>query len=59
MYTYTAESISPSCGKVSIELYPVAAQAPLVKVLDQGQGDRGWKDFEPYRKMQASAKSPQ
>jgi hypothetical protein len=59
MYTYTAESISPSCGKVSIELYPVAAQAPLVKVLDQGQVDRVWKDFEPYRKMQASAKSPQ
>jgi S1-C subfamily serine protease len=51
-YIYAPDAISPTCGKVSLELYSALKTdaPPLVKVLDTAQVERLWKDFEPYRK---------
>jgi hypothetical protein len=55
-YTYTADAVSPSCGKVTLEVYPASQpDKPLVKALDAAQVNRIWQDFEPYRKLQPSA----
>jgi len=59
MYSYLPEAINPSCGKVTIEVYPAGEPgAPLVKVLDGSQVNRVWQDFEAYRKSQAAAPKP-
>ena len=55
MYSYLPEAISPSCSKVTLEVYPVGQSAPLVKVLDGSQVNRIWQDFEAYRKSLAAA----
>jgi hypothetical protein len=51
-YVYAPDAISPTCGKVSVEVYSAMKSdaPPLVKVLDSAQLERLWKDFEPYRK---------
>ncbi len=57
-YTYTPDAVSPSCGKVTLEVYSTSQpDKPLVKVLDSTQVNRIWQDFEPYRKLQASSSS--
>ena len=56
LYTYTPDVISSACGKVTLEVYPSSGtDKPLVKVLDPTQVNRIWQDFEPYRKLQATA----
>jgi hypothetical protein len=56
LYSYTPDVISPSCGKVTLEVYSASqSDKPLVKVLDPAQVNRLWQDFEPYRKLQAGA----
>jgi hypothetical protein len=49
---YDPDAISPTGGKVSVEVYSAMKSdaPPLVKVLDSAQLERLWKDFEPYRK---------
>jgi trypsin-like peptidase len=55
-YSYTPDAVSPSCGKVTLEVYSASQpEKPLVKVLDPDQVNRLWQDFEPYRKLQAGA----
>lgn len=49
-YTYPPNSISPTCGKVALELYSEKdPNKPTVKVLDPKTVGRIWSDFEPYR----------
>ena len=56
LYTYTPDVISSACGKVTLEVYSSSQpDKALVKVLDPAQVNRIWQDFEPYRKLQASA----
>lgn len=56
LYTYTPDVISSACGKVTLEVYSSSQpDKALVKVLDPAQVKRIWQDFEPYRKLQASA----
>ncbi len=54
-YVYPPDAISPSCGKMTIEVYSTAEpNTPLVKVLEPSQVNRVWQDFEPYRKGQTT-----
>ncbi len=54
-YVYPPDAISPSCSKMTIEVYSSAeANTPLVKVLEPSQVNRVWQDFEPYRKGQTT-----
>jgi Trypsin-like peptidase domain len=56
LYSYTPDVISPSCGKVTIEVYSASQpEKPVVRVLEPAQVNRLWQDFEPYRKLQAAA----
>lgn len=58
-YTYPPDSIAPSCGKVTLEMYserkPESAE---IKVLDEKTVTKVWEDFGPYRDAvsQTSAK---
>lgn len=55
-YSYTPNSLPPSCGTVTLELYSTdAATIPVKKVLENPLRDRLWEDFEPFRRMQAQA----
>jgi S1-C subfamily serine protease len=49
-YTYPPDSISPSCGHVTLEMYsekkPESAET---KVLDEKTVAKVWEDFGPYR----------
>lgn len=49
IYSYPPDAISPSCGKVTLQLYsekePDKSQS---KDLDQKSIDRVWADFQPY-----------
>jgi hypothetical protein len=50
IYSYPADAVSPSCGKVRLELYSEKQpDKPEVKELDNKTVDRIWTDFEPYR----------
>lgn len=52
-YAYGPDSISPSCGQVTLELYATNSPAPItVKILDAKTVTRVWDDFEPYREAQ-------
>lgn len=54
-YLYPPDAISPSCGKMTLEVYSTAEpNTPLVKVLEPSQVNRVWQDFEPYRKGQTT-----
>lgn len=49
IYSYPPDAISPSCGKVTLQIYsekdPEKSES---KVLDQKSIDRVWNDFRPF-----------
>src|SRR5215475_8091004 len=50
-YTYPPESISPSCGNMTLQIFTEKDQnTPIAKTLDAETINRVWNDFEPYRK---------
>lgn len=52
LYVYPPDSISPSCGKMTLELYTEKEPTKVKKRdLDRKTIARIWKDFEPYREM--------
>jgi S1-C subfamily serine protease len=53
-YSFTPDSLPPSCGTVTLELYSTdQATIPVKKVLESPLRDRLWADFEPFRRIQA------
>src|SRR5262249_52743145 len=49
VYSYLPESITPSCGKVRLQLFSEKEPDKAVtKELDQKSVDRIWNDFQPY-----------
>lgn len=49
-YVYLPGSISPSCGKVTLELYSEKKpESAATKVLDEKTVAKIWEDFKPYR----------
>ena len=55
-YFYVPDSISPDCGKVTLEIYAAKGtqEATVVKVFEPGTIDSIWGDFEAYRKARQS-----
>ena len=53
-YFYTPDSISPDCGKVTLEIYAEKGpqQATVVRVFEPGTVEGIWGDFAAYRKAQ-------
>ncbi len=55
IYSYPPDAISPSCGKVTLQLYsekdPEKAET---KELDPKSVDRVWRDFRPYLSAHAA-----
>lgn len=50
LYQYPADSISPECGQVRLELYSEKdPQHPIQKVLSTAVVKKIWSDFQPYR----------
>lgn len=53
-YSYSADAVSPRCGKVTLELYSEKdPNKAVTKVLDPKIVDHIWSDFLPYRKLHA------
>jgi hypothetical protein len=53
-YFYTPDSLPPTCGTVTLELYTSELPAnPIKKVIENPLRDRLWQDFEPFRRAQA------
>jgi len=53
-YIYPYDSISPQCGKVSMQIFSAKeGEPPLEKILEADVVKRIWQDFEPYRKLQS------
>ncbi len=53
-YFYTPDSLPPSCGTVTLELYSTdQATIPIKKAIENPLRDRMWADFEPFRRTQA------
>jgi hypothetical protein len=51
-YVYGPEAISPSCGKVTLELYSEKdPKKAFSRDLDRKTIDRVWEDFRPYTQM--------
>jgi S1-C subfamily serine protease len=49
IYSYPPDAISPSCGKVTLQLYSEKEpDKPESRELDQRSVDRVWNDFRPY-----------
>src|SRR5262245_4514099 len=49
-YTYPPESISPSCGGMTLQIFSEKdPNTPITKALDAETIQRVWLDFEPYR----------
>ena len=49
LYSFPPDAISPSCGKVTLQLYSEKnPDKPESKELDQKTIDRVWADFRPY-----------
>jgi hypothetical protein len=60
IYSYPPDAISPSCGKVTLQLYSEKEPDKLEsKDLDQKSIDRVWNDFRPYLAVHASAENSQ
>jgi S1-C subfamily serine protease len=58
-YTYLPESIAPTCGKMSLEIYAGKnSQIPTLRPFDDATIQRVWADFEPYRNTRAG-RSPE
>jgi S1-C subfamily serine protease len=60
IYSYPPDAISPSCGKVTLQLYsekePDKSES---KDLDQKSIDRVWNDFQPYLAAHGNAGNSQ
>ncbi len=60
IYSYPPDAISPSCGKVTLQLYsekePDKSES---KDLDQKSIDRVWNDFRPYLAVQSNSGNAQ
>jgi hypothetical protein len=60
IYSYPAVAISPSCGKVTLQIFsekdPDKSES---KDLDQKSIDRVWNDFRPYLAAHAGAGNSQ
>jgi len=55
LYVYPPDSISPSCGKMTLELYTEKEPNKIRKRdLDRKTIARIWEDFAPYRDMRKS-----
>jgi S1-C subfamily serine protease len=55
-YTYPFDAVSPSCGKVVLELYQEKGSTqPTVKVFEEKTVTQVWSDFEAYRKLHGQA----
>lgn len=53
-YYFTPDSLPPSCGTVTLEVYPTDQPTiPIKKVIEKPLRDRLWEDFEPFRRLQA------
>jgi hypothetical protein len=53
-YYYPPDSLPPSCGTVTLEIYPADDPTkPIVKPIEKPLRDRLWEDFEPFRRLQA------
>lgn len=60
IYSYPADAVSPSCGKVRLELYSEKQpDKPEVKELDERTINQIWGDFQPYRDTHKQAPSSQ
>lgn len=58
-YSFLPDSISPSCGRVTLALYSEKnPDSAAVKELDEKTVSRIWTDFEPYRSARMSARVP-
>lgn len=56
-YTYPPDAFSPQCAQVALEVYSVKEpDKPITKTFEAESVKHIWGDFEPYRKVQASAK---
>jgi S1-C subfamily serine protease len=58
MYDYLPDAIAPSCGQMTLEIYPDKTAPPTVKALDSNTIQAVWSDFEPYRKSLAEPAAP-
>lgn len=55
-YYYTPDSLPPSCGTVTLELYSSElSTTPIKKVIENPLRERLWQDFEPFRRTQPPA----
>lgn len=55
-YFYAPDSLPPSCGSVTLELYSTAqATTPVKRLIENPLRDRLWMDFEPFRRVRARA----
>jgi S1-C subfamily serine protease len=57
-YEYLPDAINPSCGTVTLEIYPDKSSPPTVKPLDSATIQAVWKDFEPYRQAVEKTAAP-
>ena len=56
VYSYPYDAISPSCGKVTLQLFSEKEpDAAVSKILDAKTIGRVAADFEPFRKGQAQS----
>jgi hypothetical protein len=55
-YFYTPDSLPPSCGTVTLEIYSTdQATTPIKKVIESPLRDRLWADFEAFRHTNTAA----
>lgn len=60
IYSYPADAISPSCGKVTLQIFSEKDPLkPESKDLDQKSIDRIWNDFRPYLAAHSRAEKGQ
>lgn len=54
-YVYPPDSISPSCGRITLELYSEKKpESAVSKEFDEKTVSKIWGDFEPYRELVAA-----
>jgi S1-C subfamily serine protease len=58
LYLYPPDSVSPSCGTLSVEIFSEKdPNTPVNQAVESGIIERVWADFEPYRKAHAAAQN--
>jgi hypothetical protein len=56
---YPPDSISPSCGRVTLQLYSEKKpESAASKELDEKTVSKIWVDFGPYRELLAAGATP-